>query len=194
MQPPCQRKQVHLWIEASRGLPWASAGISCCLVCTLKRPFPPFCCLFFHSFVSLVAQGHCWLHTTAAENTQKRKTEKNMSTHSTWCVHISGKCITYYICDTLTVLSLWNMVEKQDLRPVMQSGRWDKWALKYKWQLHESSICTKQSVAEDLETENTFFPSFLQISDSVDTVKWSSSNLVCVSQSRKTSYILIAFP
>lgn len=107
---------------------------------------------------------------------------------------ISGKCITYYICDTLTVLSPWNMVEKQDLRPVLQSGRRDKWALKHKWQLHESSICTKQSVAEDLETENTFSPSFLQISDSVDTVKWSSSNLVCISQSRKTSYILIAFP
>lgn len=86
------------------------------------------------------------------------------------------------------------MVEKQDLRPVLQSSRRDKWALKHKWQLHESSICTKQSVAEDLETENTFSPSFLQISDSVDTVKWSSSNLVCISQSRKTSYILIAFP
>lgn len=148
--------------------------------------------------LSLLREPCCTRSLLASHNCCRKHTKKkNREKH----VHAQHMVCVLYLANVLHITYVihwqyyhWNMVEKQDLRPVMQSGRWDKWALKYKWQLHESSICTKQSVAEDLETENTFFPSFLQISDSVDTVKWSSSNLVCVSQSRKTSYILIAFP
>ncbi len=155
------RKDVQFWYHTSRWLPWALTGIS---QFSIFHPVFPLLLIF----LSL----HCWLspHTVVFSMLCHAHNTSQHIIHNVNVVNEDGEPDynlsrwTLYNCRCKTYL-IFSSEASRLLRPVTWCCREDKWALKHKWQLHERSICAKQSEAEDVETEKSFYSSFLQISE-----------------------------